>query len=329
MQDNKLFILEKLRNYMLSEDETWQKTIAFAEYKNPWFTKPFIHAAIQAITNHYLDKKSLESYATLFSTQQQEDKIVGITMAGNIPLVGFHDFLSVFLSPFRISIKLSQKDDILLPHLISKLIDWDATLSKKISIQSLLKNCDAYIATGSHASSLYFKQYFEKYPHIIRENKTSIALLDGTESNEELLALADDIFMYYGLGCRNVTKIYVPQSYNFENLILQFKKYDDLKNHNKYRNNYDYQLALYLLNNIQYMCNENVLLVENESDYSPVSVLHYSFYEDKQTLIQSLQQKTHLQTIVGHNFTPFGMAQNPSLTDFADGINTVEFLNSI
>jgi hypothetical protein len=250
-------------------------------------------------------------------------------MAGNIPMVGFHDFLCVFLSGHRIHIKLSSKDEVLMKHIIEKMIEWDESLKEVIVISEMLKGCDAYIATGSNNSANYFEYYFAKYPHIIRKNRTSVAILTGKETTEELEALADDVYQYYGLGCRNVTKLYVPMDYDFINLLNAFRKYDHLKDHNKYRNNIDYNLAIYILNNQYYMSNDSLLMVENESIFSPISVLHYEFYEKLETIIESLSHRNDLQAIVGHDFIPFGEAQKPMLTDFADGVNTIEFLNSL
>jgi hypothetical protein len=193
----------------------------------------------------------------------------------------------------------------------------------------MLKNCDAYIATGSNNSARYFHYYFAQYPNIIRRNRTSVAILDGSETPEELTALADDAMLYFGLGCRNVTKVLVPEGYNFEALLQAFRKYDYLADFHKFKNNYDYNLALLLLNSSPYMSNQSLLLHESPSLFSPISVLHYSYYTDHATQAAALENHEDLQCLVGHGFTPFGTAQQPSLSDYADGIDTMQFLTGL
>jgi hypothetical protein len=188
-----------------------------------------------------------------------------------------------------------------------------------------LKGCDAYIATGSNNSARYFEQYFSKYPSIIRKNRTSIAILDGTETNEKLEKLSDDIHVFFGLGCRNVTKIYVPENYDFFPLLQSFYQYKYFSDHHKYKNNYDYNLSIQLMNSRYYMTNESTLLVENDSFFSPISQLNYGFYSDKETLVGNLKNHQEIQCIVGLDI-PFGMAQQPGLNDYADGIDTLDFL---
>jgi hypothetical protein len=192
----------------------------------------------------------------------------------------------------------------------------------------MLKDCDAYIATGSDNSARYFEYYFSKYPHIIRKNRTSVAILDGTETKEELESLADDIQLYFGLGCRNITQIWVPQEYDFVPLLGALRKYDHYKDHDKYKNNFDYQLTIAIMNNRFYMSNDSIVLLENESPFSPISQLHYQYYTDKPAAIAALD-KNKIQCIVGRNFIPFGDAQKPGLSDFPDGIDTMEFLSAI
>jgi hypothetical protein len=193
----------------------------------------------------------------------------------------------------------------------------------------MLKNCGAYIATGSNNSARYFEYYFAKYPHIIRRNRTSVAILDGTETPAELEALADDVMLYFGLGCRNVTKVFVPENYNFDPLLKALRKYLHLADHHKYKNNYDYNLALVLLGNAVHIAADNIILQESSSVFSPISVLHYSYYTDAAALGEELKVNNDLQCIVGHGFTPFGMAQQPSLSDYADGVDTMQFLTGL
>jgi hypothetical protein len=262
-------------------------------------------------------------------SENPNPKKVGIVMAGNIPLVGFHDFLCVFLSGHSAFIKASSKDDVLIKHLVKKMAEWDSRLDTTIQFGEQLKNCDAYIATGSNNSSRYFEYYFQKYPHIIRKNRTSVAIIDGDETKEELEKLADDVYQYFGLGCRNVTKLYVPANYDFVPLLDAFKKYHYLIDHNKYKNNYDYNLAILMLNNHYYMTDGSILLVENEAFFSPISQLHYEFYTDKQAVQKKLHDNEALQCLVSDETTGFGKAQQPGIFDFADGIDTMAFLKEL
>lgn len=250
-------------------------------------------------------------------------------MAGNIPMVGFHDLLCVFITGNIAVVKQSSKDQVLIKHLSEKLIEWDPQVSTLIKFEGMLKNCDAYIATGSNNSAGYFDYYFGKYPHIIRCNRTSVAILNGNESLEMLEKLADDVYQYFGLGCRNVTKLYVPKDYDFLPLINRFKKYDYLAENHKYKNNYDYNLAIQILNKKYYMSNESILLVEDVSIFSPISQLNYEFYEDPGVLEDSLKKRGDIQCIVGENYTPFGKAQQPAITDYADGEDTMKFLTQL
>jgi hypothetical protein len=204
----------------------------------------------------------------------------------------------------------------------------DPAVAEWIKIQDMLKDCDAYIATGSDNSARYFEFYFSKYPHIIRKNRTSIAILDGNETAKELENLADDIQMYFGLGCRNVTQIWVPEGYDFLPLLNALRKYDEYKNHDKYRNNFDYQLTISIMNNRFYMSNDSIVLLENPSPFSPISQLHYQFYKDKNSVADNLDQDK-IQCLVGRGHVPFGRAQQPSLTDFPDGVDLLEFLKSL
>jgi hypothetical protein len=206
--------------------------------------------------------------------------------------------------------------------------EWDSKMKEYAQFANLLKGCDAYIATGSNNSARYFEQYFAKYPSIIRKNRTSIAILDGTETNEYLEKLSDDIHLFFGLGCRNVTKIYVPEEYNFLPLIQSFHQYKYFADHHKYKNNYDYNLSIQLMNNRYYMTNESTLLVENDSLFSPISQLNYSFYNNKESLLENLKIQEDVQCIVGLDI-PFGMAQKPGLKDYADGIDTLDFLSKL
>lgn len=324
-------LLEKLGKYILSDNENWQMTKEKASRENPWFIKDFIEISSKNIAEQFLQKPLLEAWALQYDIRQENfaPKNVGIVMAGNIPLVGFHDFLCVFVSGHHMTIKASSKDEVLIKHLVQQLFEWNESTKSIISFADNLKGCDAYIATGSNNSSRYFEYYFSKWPNIIRKNRTSVAVLNGTETKEELSLLADDIQLYFGLGCRNVTKLHVPKNYDFIPLLQALKKYEYYADLHKYKHNFDYHLALLIMGNKLYMSNESIVLAENESLFSPISQVHYAYYEDAEQLISQLKNNKDVQCIVGHAGIAFGNAQQPSLTDYADGVDTMQFLKHL
>lgn len=321
-------LLVSVGEYLKANNEEWQNAKFRAAQANAWFTAAHIDMAVVNIVEQYLDRAKLTAWVAMY-TMPATIRNVGIIMAGNIPLVGFHDFLCAFICGHNLHIKLSSKDDVLQRHIIEQMIKTDSTLAGKITIADRLNGCDAYIATGSNNTARYFEQYFGKYPNIIRQNRTSVAILDGNETDEQLASLADDVYLYYGLGCRNVTQICVPRNFDFARLLNAFGKYNDYADLNKYKNNYDYHLAIYLLNRVPYMSNESLLLVENDLPFSAVSVLHYRYYDDYQTLIASLSGNQNIQAIIGKNFFPYGSAQKPALNNYADGVDTMAFLTSL
>jgi hypothetical protein len=326
---NRINLFIKLSEYFLEDSPEWQETKRSASNQNPWFTSEFIELAITNIRDEFLDEPKLKAWISYYHLDDNiTAKKVGIVMAGNIPLVGFHDFLCAFLCGHKVKIKLSSKDQILLKHIIGKFSEWYPNSADSIEISEMLKGCDAYIATGSNNSARYFDFYFGKYPSIIRRNRTSVAVIKGAETEQELENLSDDIHSYFGLGCRNVTKIFVPDNYDFVPLLRSFKHYEYVSENNKYRNNYDYNLSIQLLNHKYYMTNETTLLIENESNFSPIGQLNYSYYSNIIEVQNSLRNNPDIQCIVGIDI-PFGKAQHPSLFDYADGIDTMQFLLSI
>jgi hypothetical protein len=323
---HRIDLLSRLGKHLLSGDESWVQAKEKASYENGWFVPSFIDLATSAIARSYLQKDILEQWTINVPETLPNPRTVGIVMAGNIPLVGFHDLLCVFISGHRALVKPSSKDKVLITYLVDTLKSWDPEVEKWIEFAEMLKGADAFIATGSNNSARHFEYYFRNYPHIIRHNRTSVAILTGEETPEELQLLADDVYLYFGLGCRNVTKIYVPRNYDFIPLLLAFKKYLWLADHHKYKNNYDYNLAIHLLNKKIYMSTESILVVEETSLFSPISQLNYEHYDNTEGLIQSLSAREELQCIVGRGFTSFGSAQNPGISEYADRVNTLEFL---
>jgi hypothetical protein len=340
----KIALLQELNSYLGSDAPAWQAAKAEATRMNAWFLPRFIDKAVDSIRQAYLPPAAEAVHAMLEGSaasahaagiyddwieryalpeERQSPLTVGLTMAGNIPLVGFHDMLCVFLSGHRQRIKPSSKDDVLIRHIVEWMHGQDPESREWIRFSEMLKGCDAYIATGSDNSARYFEYYFAKYPYIIRRNRTSVAILDGTETPEELSALADDIQRYFGLGCRNVTQLQVPEGYDFVPLLEALKAYDFFLEHHKYRHNFDYYLTIQIMNNQFYMTNGSVVLTENPSPFSPIGQVHYQFYRQKDSLSVDPEQ---IQCLVGHGHTPFGQAQRPRLDDFADGVDTMRFL---
>lgn len=327
----KVAALVRLGQYLTSDDPALQTVKERASQVNGWFTPAFTDISLKNIACFYLDENRLTNWLARYpeAGSPVSPRTVGIVAAGNIPLVGFHDWLCGFLSGHRVHIKLSSKDTVLMQHVFDKMNEWYPEWSSQTAVLDMLKNCDAYIATGSNNSARYFNYYFAQYPHIIRRNRTSVALLDGTETPDELKALAGDIMIYFGLGCRNVTQIRVPEGYDFTPLLDALKTYDYLADHHKYKNNYDYNLALLLLNSSPYLTNGSILLHESPALFSPLSVLHYEYYTDATIQAATLLAHEDLQCLVGKGYTPFGTAQEPTLSDYADGVDTMAFLTGL
>lgn len=323
----RLEILVQLGEYISAQPESWKIAKQTAMQKNNWFTQNFVDLATANIVNAFLQKEELNSWAQHYSIDDNvTPKKVGLIMAGNIPLVGFHDFITVFVSGHKQLIKPSSKDDVLLKHLVSKMTEWNSSVLEYVQFAERLNDCDAYIATGSNNSARYFEYYFGRYSSIIRKNRTSVAILNGNETDTELELLADDMMQFFGLGCRNVTQVYVPQGYDFIPLLAALKKYKWFFDHHKYRNNYDYQLAIYLMNNIYYMTNDCIVLVENKNAFSPIGTLHYQFYTSTAEIYTKLKSDETIQAMVGSKGLPFGKAQSPGLMDYADGVDVMQFL---
>lgn len=311
--------------------------IANDHFYNPWFTENNINKSIRAIGDSLIPEK-LEKWVNKYPQLKikKERRNIGVITAGNIPLVGFHDFISVLITGHKFIGKLSSKDNRLLNFIINFLIDYDSAFKELIYIEkNQLKSFDAIIATGSNNTSRYFDYYFGKYPNIIRKNRNSLAILNGSESTEDIQLLADDIFSYFGLGCRNVSKLLVPNNYCFDNFFNYIEHYREIYNHNKYANNFDYNKSIYLMNQIQHFDNGFVLLKEDQGLSSPISVVYFDYYENLNRVKDYLQlNKEQIQCIasnldISEDVVPLGKTQQPELWDYADNVDTVAFLSAI
>lgn len=322
----------------LQNSEQLNRFIETASLKNPWFTKQFTQQAIDALLLQMLNKPKLDAWLSAYSVKPV-NKTVALIFAGNIPLVGFHDFLCCYVCGCKMKIKLSSKDDELFLYLLQLLFEIDPEAKNKIEIVDSLKNYDAVIATGSDNTNRYFEYYFRQHPKILRKSRNAIAVLNGEETHNDLVKLADDVFSYFGFGCRNVSKIYVPADFDLKRLFPAFEQnYKWLYGHTKYMNNYDYQRTILLLNKTAHLANEFLMLLENPSISSPIATLHYERWHNESVLESQLkQQQEKIQCIVSSNtakwtFTSsvsFGEAQQPLLSDYADGVDTIAFLQSL
>ncbi|MAT89427.1 MAG: acyl-CoA reductase [Flavobacteriaceae bacterium] len=303
-----------------------------AQQQNAWFTLPHLRLTLQHWSDA-LSEENLKKWLASYEIHSPENqKTIGIVMAGNIPLVGFHDLLCVVLCGHKVQAKLSSNDTVLLPFLASYLEAIAPQLKGCIQFtEDRLEDFDAVIATGSNNTARYFEQYFGKYPNIIRKNRNGVAVLTGTETHEELLGLSEDIFRYFGLGCRNVSKLYVPKGYSFDAFFNAMYEQRDVINHHKYINNYDYNKAVYLMGELSLLDNEFMLLKKDSAMASPISVVFYEYYEDLASAEAILkEQEENIQVLVGNSVpfetVPLGKAQEPNLWDYADGVDTVNFL---
>lgn len=314
-------------------DQMKQK-ITLAVHHNGWFTQDNVLFSLKEWSNA-LTKENLNQWIYPYSLKEPQPKTIGVIMAGNIPLVGFHDFLSVLISGHKILVKQSSDDNQLLSCLASYLIAIEPGFKEYITFTTeKFDHFDAIIATGSDNTSRYFEYYFGKVPHIIRKNRNSVAVLTGNETSEQLNALGEDIFRYYGLGCRNVSKLLVPEGYNFDTFFKAIYTYNSIIDSAKYANNYDYNKAVYLMSNYKLFENGFLMLKEDQSYASPIATVFYENYRSEADLKEKLEtDKERIQCIVAHNFlsetVDFGQTQSPKLSDYADGIDIIEFLTKI
>ncbi len=319
------------------EKEDLQNVIIKAYSENQWFTPEHVKAALNAINHHYLNKDELIKLANDYHLDDNvASKKIGLVLAGNIPLVGFHDILCTYLVGHIAMIKLSDKDKILITFLIDKLVEKYPRANHYFQWAEKLSDYDAAIATGSNTTARHFEYYFRHVPHLIRQNRNSIAVITGNESEGELQALGFDIFSYFGLGCRNVSKLYIPDGYNITKLFVVFDNFKEIMHHNKYKNNFDYNVALYLLNKEAFLHNDFIMFKEAEPIVSRIGCLHYEYYENDaeliskiKTLLSEIQCVVSIGDLDGITTTTPGQAQCPTLNTFADDVDTIQFLLTV
>lgn len=329
--------IKKKEGVLLNEMffNSFEMQIKRAKETNGWFTESNILYAFNSWYN-ILNYNNLSKWTSLYTLNTYKSKNIGVIMAGNIPLVGFHDFLSVLISGNNIVVKQASTDKYFLPLIAKYLENVEPEFKGKITFsEGKLTNIDAIIATGSNNTARYFDYYFGKYPNIIRQNRNSVAVLTGNESTEDLQNLGEDIFRYFGLGCRSVAKIFVPKNYDFDNLFKALYSYNEIINYKKYQNNYDYNKAVYLMSQFKLIENGFLMLKEDTSYSSPIASLFYEYYENESSLKLKLKtEKESIQCIVGNqnifdNIVSFGETQKPQLWDYADGVDTLEFLQNL
>jgi len=304
---------------------------------NPWFTKDSINQALQAISSHYLKAESLADWVSREQVSETSvQKTIGIVMAGNIPLVGFHDLLSVLVTGHKALIKASDRDRALLEAVIVRLSEMNEYWRSRIEFTERLSGFDAVIATGSDSTAGYFEKYFSNYPNIIRKNRHGIGVIFKDDTEDRIQGLADDVLSYFGLGCRNISKLYLEEGLSIDFLFEQFNEHEDIIHHNKYKNNYDYNYALFLLNKDEFYTNNFLLLKKHSHISSRIASVHYEYFNNTDELKSTLiGQQDQIQCVMasrdidGLNSFRFGYAQKPGLSDYADGVNTVKFLKSI
>ncbi|NQV76485.1 MAG: acyl-CoA reductase [Bacteroidetes bacterium] len=324
----------QLGHILQNPDEQLSSLIESAKQYNAWFTPQSTAMAIHAISE-MLNQPDLDKWIDANTDEPVKMNAIGLILAGNIPLVGFHDILCVLASGNKALIKLSSQDKQLIPYILSKLSEIEPRFTEQFEFIERLKDFDAIIATGSNNTSRYFEYYFSKVPHIIRKNRNSIAVLNGNENREELKSLGHDIFDYFGLGCRNVSKIYVPKGYNFNAFFESIEEFKSVADHHKYNNNYDYNKSIFLVNMDKHLDNGFLLLKEDKRMASPLAVVYYQEYESIQEAERELlDNKEGIQCIISRsdlnmNVLPFGQSQRPGLWDYADGADTMAFLRGL
>lgn len=322
-----------LSNYIDKNSEEILACIGKAKFANPWFTDESIWTALEAIKDNFLNENNLTKWLDNYELSHEPRKSVGLILAGNIPLVGFHDVMSVLLTGNKCLIKHSEKDAVLIPYLLNKLVEIEPRFKDRIEIQDRLKAFEAIIATGSDNTGKYFEQYFSRVPNVIRKNRNAIGVIYNDVNDATLKKIGSDIFKYYGLGCRNVSKLFFEESFKIDRLFEAVYEFKNIINHNKYKNNYDYSNALFLLNNEKFLTNNFLILRPQNNIASRISTVNFEYFSDTNKLVEVLNQnKSAIQCIVSSKPLPsiktfaLGEAQNPTLLDYADGVDTISFL---
>jgi hypothetical protein len=310
--------------------DNFVQLIHLSQSHNGWYTPEQVYFSIQSWAKA-LTSANLNQWTSSYDFATTEPKTIALILAGNIPLVGFHDFISVLVSGHNVLVKTSSNDQHLLPFLAKYLIAIEPELANKITfIEGKLENFDAVIATGSNNTARYFEYYFKDKPSIIRKNRNSVAVLNGEETKEQLIALGEDIFRYFGLGCRNVSKLFVPKAYSFDAFFDAIFEYQDVIHYEKYANNYDYNKAVFLMSNYKLLDNGFLTLKEDSSHASPISSVFYEYYDSLAEVEKRFETEADtIQCIVSNNLVknsiPFGQTQRPQLWDYADNVDTISF----
>lgn len=331
LMERKTALIKLGRELKGISEESLQQWAREMYNKNKWFTEENITSAVQGIA-FLLSEDELNKWEDKYKREIKSPKNIGIVMAGNLPAVGFHDLLAVLWTGHKAHVKLSSQDDVLVKKLTQILLDIEPRFNEMIFFPDKITGMDAVIATGSDNTSRYFEYYFAKIPHIIRKNRTSVGVLNGEEDITAYEKLSDDIFKYFGMGCRNVSKIFVPEGWKYEFFFQGTEKYKDIIHHNKYLNNYEYQKSIFLINKVPHLDNGYLLLKEDQALVSPISVLFYEYYKDvNQIKLKLNEQKEKIQVVLSNgkwfdNSLDFGTSQNPGICDYPDGVDIVEFL---
>jgi len=334
VREQRIQAFSHLGSFLASDDAEIQAVLDRVERLNPWYTSRYVAQQFKAL-GAQLTEANLNAWLADFP-DQETDKVVGLVLAGNLPLVGFHDILCVLITGFKAQIKASSDDAGLTKFVLDKLVEIEPAFADRFAIVDILKDFDLVIATGSNNSARYFEHYFGKKPHIIRKNRNSIAVLSGEETEEQLKSLGHDIFDFFGLGCRSVSKVFIPENYDVAKFFEAVESFNWIKDHFKYNNNYDFNKSIYLINKNQHFDNGFLLLKEDESMASPLAVVHYERYSSLAQVegyinshasdIQCVTSAIDLK--VGSPVFPLGSSQCPALDDYADGVNTLEFLRA-
>ena len=334
-KEDKIKAFSLLGDFLNQPDKNFEVIMLEAQNHNAWFTVDEVKRSVVSIAN-MLNENDLRKWFFTYEENTKSFK-VGVVLAGNLPLVGFHDVLCILASGNKALIKLSSQDNQLLIAVLEQLFLIEPRFKFMVEIVFKLENFDSIIATGSNNTSRYFEYYFAKVPHIIRKNRNTVAVLNGNETADQLHDLGNDIFSYFGLGCRNVSKLFVPEGYIFNYFFESIEDFNPIINHHKYHNNYDYNKSIYLVNKVLHLDNGFLLVTQSDALCSPLSVLYYQTYTDVADLkkeinasaeaIQVLVSDTDLNTIIPQ--VKFGQSQHPKLWDYADGVDTMKFLSSL